>query len=253
MSLDPMPDIAAGLAYYIAFLFSTTLHEASHAWAALKGGDPTAYHGRPGLARSVAAYPSRADRHGGPPAPLRLHVGMADWIRKRRRSTRRGQCAYPRRAAWMALAGPAANFSLVILAAAAMWLGLHAGVFAEPDAVSFDHVVVATNPASVWRGLAFMTSVVFSLNLLLATFNLTPVPPLDGSGIVPLFVGVDTGRRYQEFIRSQPAFAFLGLVLSWKLFDYIFSSDLAVCREPWCIPARITEARRSDRTVVRAP
>src|SRR5205814_10551554 len=43
---DPsMPDLAAGLAYYIAFLFSTTLHEASHAWAAFQGGEPTAYHG----------------------------------------------------------------------------------------------------------------------------------------------------------------------------------------------------------------
>ena len=40
--------------------------------------------------------------------------------------------------------------------------------------------------------------------------------------MVPLFVGVDAGRRYQEFIRSQPAFSFLGLVLAWKLFDYIF-------------------------------
>lgn len=31
--------------FYGVFLFSTTLHEAAHAWAALKGGDTTAYKG----------------------------------------------------------------------------------------------------------------------------------------------------------------------------------------------------------------
>ena len=40
-----MPELADGLIYYAVFLFSTTLHEAAHAWAALRGGDPTAYHG----------------------------------------------------------------------------------------------------------------------------------------------------------------------------------------------------------------
>ena len=40
-----MPDLSSGLVYYIVFLFSTTLHEAAHAWAAKLGGDLTAYHG----------------------------------------------------------------------------------------------------------------------------------------------------------------------------------------------------------------
>ena len=31
--------------FYLVFLFSTVLHEAAHAWTALRGGDPTAYHG----------------------------------------------------------------------------------------------------------------------------------------------------------------------------------------------------------------
>jgi len=33
------------ITYFVVFLFSTTLHEAAHAWAALRGGDLTAYHG----------------------------------------------------------------------------------------------------------------------------------------------------------------------------------------------------------------
>jgi hypothetical protein len=40
------PDfLAIGLLWYLAFLFSTTCHEASHALAAKIGGDPTAFHG----------------------------------------------------------------------------------------------------------------------------------------------------------------------------------------------------------------
>ena len=40
-----MPDLGSALVYYVVFLFSTTLHEAAHAWVALRGGDPTAYAG----------------------------------------------------------------------------------------------------------------------------------------------------------------------------------------------------------------
>ena len=38
-------ELGNGLVYYVVFLFSTTLHEAAHAWAAMRGGDLTAYHG----------------------------------------------------------------------------------------------------------------------------------------------------------------------------------------------------------------
>ena len=40
-----MTDPADAIIYYVVFLFSTTLHEAAHAWAAARGGDLTAYHG----------------------------------------------------------------------------------------------------------------------------------------------------------------------------------------------------------------
>jgi Zn-dependent protease len=39
------PAIATGVIWVVAFLFSTTVHEAMHALVAWKGGDPTAYHG----------------------------------------------------------------------------------------------------------------------------------------------------------------------------------------------------------------
>jgi hypothetical protein len=36
-----MDHLANGLVYYVAFLFSTPVHEAAHAWAAKLGGDLT--------------------------------------------------------------------------------------------------------------------------------------------------------------------------------------------------------------------
>src|SRR3954469_18963270 len=45
LAIPAMSELADALTFFAVFLFSTTLHEAAHAWAALKGGDPTAYHG----------------------------------------------------------------------------------------------------------------------------------------------------------------------------------------------------------------
>src|ERR687897_3355216 len=38
-------DLLTAFIWFASFLFSTTVHEAMHAWAAYRGGDPTAYHG----------------------------------------------------------------------------------------------------------------------------------------------------------------------------------------------------------------
>ena len=40
-----MSDPIEALVFYVVFLFSATFHEAAHAWAAMRGGDLTAYHG----------------------------------------------------------------------------------------------------------------------------------------------------------------------------------------------------------------
>ena len=44
-----MPSLAEGFLWYLAFIFSVVVHEASHALAALKLGDETAYNGHPHL------------------------------------------------------------------------------------------------------------------------------------------------------------------------------------------------------------
>ena len=96
-----------------------------------------------------------------------------------------------------------------------------AGVFVAPEAVSFEQVVVAQE-TGLWTGVAFLASVVFSLNLFLAVFNLIPIPPLDGSGAVPLLLDADQTRRYQQLVWGHPAVSWLGIIVAWQLIPSVF-------------------------------
>ena len=129
---------------------------------------------------------------------------------------------HPKRAALMALAGPGANLILVIVSALLLRVAVGANLFFPPDSVNFGHLA-ETNAGGLWPGVAFVLGVFFSLNLLLAAFNLLPVPPLDGSGAVPLFLSEEGSRRYQQFIWGNPGLTFLGMFLAWQLFGQVFS------------------------------
>jgi Zn-dependent protease len=214
------PELAQGIAFFVVFLLSTTLHEAGHAWAALKGGDPTAYHG--GQVSLDPIPHIRREPFGMLILPLITSVTMGwpfgyasapydiRWAR-----------LYPRRAALMALAGPAANLTLLLLAFAALRLGATMEIFVPPERASFG-VLTATDASAAWDAAGRLLSIVFSLNLLLFVFNLLPVPPLDGSAAITLFMSRNVTRRYQEMIWGSPMLGFLGIFVAWQLFPAIF-------------------------------
>lgn len=216
-----MPDIGNALVYFVVFLLSTTLHEAAHAWTALRGGDPTAYRGGQVSLNPVPHI--RREPFGMVILPLltALAIGWPlgyasapydpTWARR-----------YPKRAAVMALAGPAANLLLVVIAALLVRAGMLADVFYAPDRVNFGHIA-ATDAGGPWPVVVLMLGVFFSVNLLLMAFNLLPLPPLDGSGAVPLLLSDDATRKYQDALWGNPALQFVGLFLAWKLFDVVFS------------------------------
>lgn len=214
------PDLVLGVVYYAVFLAATTLHEAAHAWAALRGGDLTAYHG--GQVSLDPIPHIRREPFGMVVLPILSLVligwpfGFASapyniaWAR-----------AHPKRAAWMSLAGPGANLLLVIVAVATIRIGVGMGAFHAPQSITFDSVVGAAStglPAT----LATLVSVLFSLNVLLAVFNLLPFPPLDGSGVVPLFLNARQTKKYQEVIWGNPALGWIGIMAAWYLFDFVF-------------------------------
>jgi len=209
-----MPDLspellALGFIWYVAFLFSTTCHEAAHALVAKIGGDETASSGGqvtlnpvPHIQREpwgmvvipILSFLVTQSMIGWASAPFDPH-----WERR-----------YPRRSAWMALAGPAANYSLMLLAV----LGLHFG---------WSHKWLHYDPVT-HRGdfAANILSAFFFLNLLLGTFNLLPVPPLDGSTGIMIFMSEDRARRYLDWLRGN-SYAMLGLLLAMVTFRYIYS------------------------------
>ena len=205
-------DLAAALLWYVALLFSLCCHEAAHAWAAKRGGDPTAYLGgqvtldpRPHIRREpfgtvvmpLVAYSAAGWMIGWASTPYDPHWAVRD----------------PRRAAWMSLAGPAANAALVLAAAIAIRVGLTAGVFAPPDSIAFDRVVLGAD-AGATGTIATLISILFTLNLLLLVFNLIPLPPLDGAGAVGLLLPERLALRLRMAF-ARPAFGWIGLVVAW--------------------------------------
>ncbi len=212
--------IALAFIRYAVFLFSTTCHEASHALAAKLGGDPTAFHSGQVSLNPVPHI--RREPFGMVVVPLlALFTGgmMIGWASAPYDPV--WQHKHPRRAAWMSLAGPGANFALVLIAAILIHVGLSAGVFQAPQQLNSQHLVEAARPGA-WDGIARLVSVLFSLNLLLGVFNLIPVPPLDGFSAVGVLLPESAAARWDQLGHSLRSYSFLALLLCWQLFGRLY-------------------------------
>ena len=212
--------LIAGLVWYVAFLLSTTCHEAAHAWAAKLGGDLTAFHG--GQVSLDPVPHVRREPFGMVVFPL-LTYATGGWMMGWASAPYDPMWSdrYPHRAASMSLAGPAANFTLALLAGIGIHVGIWAGVFRVPDSADLMHVVEPA-AAGLATGAAMFVSLMFSLNLLLGAFNLLPVPPLDGFGVAGLAVPEDVARRIQNLGHSLGRMSVIGILVAWRLFDGLF-------------------------------
>jgi len=134
---------------------------------------------------------------------------------------------YPGRASLMALAGPAANLTLALLALGAMRALLAGGVVLPNLAGDpFDLVVApATGGPSVLGAAARVLSVTLGLNVMLFLFNLIPFPPLDGAAAVEGALPRSAGNLYAR-MRELPMAELLGLLVAWRLFPMVSSPAL---------------------------
>ena len=220
--------LALGLIWYIVFLFSTTCHEGAHSLVAYLGGDSTAFEGGQVSLNPIPHI--RREPVGLVVVPI-LSYFVAHWMIGWASAPYNPawQQRYPKRAAWMALAGPLANFTLVILSAIAIRAGIVAGAFRIPESVGFTHIVAASGSGNTALAATFL-SILFVLNLLLGTFNLLPVPPLDGITAITVFMPQPMALRFLNWTRNQ-GFGMAGLLLAWvlydKIFDFIFRAALA--------------------------
>jgi Zn-dependent protease len=213
--------LALGVIWYVVFLFSTTCHEGAHSLVAHLGGDSTAFRAGQGTLNPLPHI--RREPFGLVVVPILSYL-VAHWMIGWASAPYdpAWQQRYPRRAAWMALAGPGANFALVILSALGIRAGMAAGFFRLPESVGFTHIIEAAPPGTAGLAATFL-SILFVLNLLLGTFNLLPVPPLDGVNAITLLMPEDAARRFSIWVRTQ-GFGAAGLLLAWVLYDKIFFS-----------------------------
>jgi Zn-dependent protease len=161
LNIDPL---AAALGFGV-LLISLTIHEAAHAWTADRLGDSTARRlGRVSLNPAV---------HIDPIGTLLLpiiaalsHLPLIGWAKPVPVDPR--NLRHPRRDFMLiAAAGPISNLLQAIAAAAVLRLGAQSMGFADGRGLG---------------GFALLTAV--EINLLLAFFNLIPVPPLDGGNVL---------------------------------------------------------------------
>jgi Zn-dependent protease len=165
-----LPDVNLAQIFigFIVLLFSLTVHESAHAWTADRLGDPTARMlGRVSLNPLVHAdpigtilFPLIAMVSG---APL---IGWAKPVPVNMRHLR-----HPRRDyVLVAGAGPASNLLLALAASiASLLLPVSPQSIGEPN---------LTAP------LAALLGQLLRLNVLLAVFNMVPIPPLDGGNVL---------------------------------------------------------------------
>lgn len=152
--------------WFVAFLVSVTLHEAAHATFALLGGDRTAYLGGQ---VTLNPLPHIQREPVGmvvvPVVTLLLSNGSMCFGFASTPIDRVWAYHHPRRASLMSAAGPLANLLLAAIAFAVLWFVGRADSSTEEAVYRIAHVFLL-------------------LNLILFFFNLIPLPPLDGAGVV---------------------------------------------------------------------
>ena len=161
-------DLAQIFIAFLVLVFSLTVHESAHAWAAERLGDPTARQlGRVSLNPLVHAdplgtvlFPLVGMVTGAPIIGWAKPVPVAVW------RFERGRLDY----LMVSLAGPISNLGMAFLAAVA----LHA----------LPAVAVGRAAAGAVVPTTLFVQNALQINLLLAIFNLLPIPPLDGSSVV---------------------------------------------------------------------
>jgi len=189
---------------FIVLLFSLTVHESAHAWTADRLGDPTARErGRVSLNPIV-----HADLIGTVIFPLLALLGnlpLIGWAKPVPVNVRR--LRHPRRDyVIVAAAGPASNLLLALAAAIGLWLiPVSPVILGEPN--------VSAPVASLLSGA-------MQINVLLAVFNMLPIPPLDGGNVLG---GLLPGRLAGMFNEIRP-YGFLllyALMFTGRLNDLV--------------------------------
>jgi len=176
--------------YALPVLFAITLHEAAHAYAAKYFGDSTAF-----MLGRMSLNPARhIDPLGTIVIPIALYLatsGMFVFGYAKPVPIDFSKLRNPKKQmAWVALAGPAANFAMA-LGWMIIMIFLRAGNVQEPFFLE-------------------MAQAGILVNLLMFAFNLVPIPPLDGGRTLTSMLPLQMAHK---FARIEPYGFFIVLAL----------------------------------------
>jgi Zn-dependent protease len=196
--------IALGLTTYVVLLFSLSFHESAHAWMAWKLGDDTAKNlGRVSLNPIVHMDPIGTLLF--PLIQIFTSVPLLGWAKptpynpanfRRDVTMRKGHML-------VAAAGPVSNFLLAL-------------IFTGILIVIFKLRLVSSDEDFFFR----LVTLGIELNVLLAVFNLLPIPPLDGSKVASFGLPGDLGEQYDRIVGPY-GFMILMLLLISGAFGYV--------------------------------
>lgn len=185
---------------FIGLLLALSVHEASHALAASLLGDQTARR----LGRITLNPIVHIDPVGTILLPLvafALNAPIIGWAKPVPVDVR--NLAQPRRDfMWVALAGPASN--LVLALAASLLLR------------ALPYLPLGAGAIDVLTPLAIFAQQFLFINVLLAVFNMIPVPPLDGSNVVAALLPRGLALRWDQ-LRPYGIFILYGLMFTGLL------------------------------------
>ncbi|MFT4514075.1 MAG: Zn-dependent protease [Planctomycetota bacterium] len=185
---------------FLVLIFSLTFHEAAHGLFAWLGGDRTAKD--QGLVTLNPIPHMRREPIGMvliPIAILYLSNGKMCFGGASAPIDPYWAARHPKKAALMSAAGPLANMLLVAIA----FTILHfVGKPNEDTQLVFDVSLIA-----------------LKINLLLAIFNLLPLPPFDGAGVVGGLVPA-MERLFRSYVKI-PYYSIISMVIGWQLLPYM--------------------------------
>ena len=196
--------IALGLTTYVVLLFSLSFHESAHAWMAWRLGDDTAKNlGRVSLNPIVHIDPIGTLLF--PLIQIFTNVPLLGWAKptpynpanfRRDVTMRKGHML-------VAAAGPVSNFLLALIFTAILFVLIKAHVVDSQEDFLLHLMVLG-----------------IELNVLLAVFNLIPIPPLDGSKVASFGLPGDLGEQYDRIVGPY-GFMILMLLLISGAFGYV--------------------------------
>ena len=184
-----MPDInfAQVFIFFLVLVFSLTMHEAAHAWTADRLGDPTArFLGRVSL--NPAVHIDMIGTIVFPLIAITTNLPIIGWAKPVPVDILKLRDNWRQKFMLIAAAGPASN--LIMAAVASIVLRL-----AQPGDLEPNTTIEVSTP------IATLLEETVTMNVLLAVFNMLPVPPLDGGNVLS---GLLRGDLANMFDRLRP-------------------------------------------------